>query len=312
MENQVQPPKEQNNRRLHTIYLTIIVLLAGLCIFLSMEYKNLRTIVSTKEIYIDQVVSEKNDVESDLKELRAQYDALETSDKTLSAELTAKKAYIDSLLIQAEKHKGDAYIIAKLKKETNTLREIMKGYVRTIDSLNTLNGKLIADKAELSGQLSDEKNKTAQVQDEKEKLKTRIDRAAMLSTLNVRAVGVKTSRGGKKDTETSKASKVDKIKVNFDISDNDLTPPGPKDLYIRIVTPDAQEMSESKDDSHQFSFAGTTSYFAAKKTIDYQNQPMSVLVNCHKAKDGELLPGKYIIEIYSEKTVIGQTTLVLE
>jgi hypothetical protein len=312
MENQVQPPQQKSNRGLHAIYLTIIVILGGLCIFLGLQYKDLKTIVSTKEYTIEQVVSQKDDVESDLKELRAQYDALETNDKALNDELQAKKKYIDSLLTQAEKHKGDAYIIAKLKKETTTLRAIMKGYVRTIDSLNTLNNQLVADKQQLSGQLSEEKNRTAQVIDEKEKLKNRIDKAAMLSTLNVRAVGTKSSRGGKKDTETSKASKVDKIKVTFDISDNDLTPPGNKDIYIRIITPDAQELSEAKDDGHQFTFGNTTAYFAGKKTIDYQNQPMSVLVNCPKAKDGELLPGKYMVEIYSEKTMIGQTTLVLE
>lgn len=312
MENQVQPQKEKSNGRLHAIYLTIIFLLAGLSIFLTFQVKELRTVVSTHEIRIEQVVQENSDVKSDLEDLREQYSQLETSDKALSEELQKKKDYIDSLLQQAEKHKGDAYVISKLKKETVTLRAIMKGYIRTIDSLNTLNGTLIAEKKAVQGQLDEQIGKTQQVQSEKEQLKGRIDRAAMLSTLNVKAVGVKTARGGKKDTETSKASKADKIKVTFDVADNDLTVPGNKDLYIRVITPDAQELSEAKDGDHQFTFGSTTSYFAAKKTIDFQNQPMSVLVNCHKPKDAELLPGKYIIEIYSEKTMIGTTTLVLE
>jgi hypothetical protein len=161
--------------------------------------------------------------------------------------------------------------------------------------------------------LGDEKTHSQQIQDEKDKLKGRIDRAAVLSTLNVKATGIKLSRGGKKDTETSKASKVDKIRVTFDVADNDLTIPGPKDIYIRIITPDAQELSESKDASHQFSFGGTTAYFAAKKTIDYSNQPMSVLVLCSKGKDTDTLgAGKYIIEIYSDNVMIGTTTLTLE
>ncbi|HTL81654.1 MAG TPA: hypothetical protein VL651_08110 [Bacteroidia bacterium] len=310
MEN--QPQKEKSNRRLHAVYLTIIFLLAGLCVFLSFQYKTLKTVIATHEVTIEQVIKEKDDVTTELTDLRTNYDQLKTNDAALNAEIDAKKKYIDSLLVIANAHKDDKYIIAKLKKETNTLREIMKGYVRTIDSLNTLNKQLIVDKQNVLTQLDDQKNKTDQVIQDKNKLQSRIDRAAMLSTLNVRAVGVKSSKGGKKDTETNKASKVDKIKVNFDIADNDLTIAGAHDLYIRVITPDAQEMSEALDANHQFTFGNTTAYFAAKKTIDYENQPMSVLVNCNKAKDATLQPGKYIIEIYSDQVMIGTCGLVLE
>ncbi|MDQ3108775.1 MAG: hypothetical protein M3R17_02680 [Bacteroidota bacterium] len=316
MDNQEIKPaaqKEQNNRRLHATYLIIIFLLAGLCGYLSLEYKELKTIVATHEISIVTINKEKDDVEGDLKELKEQYAMLETSDQELNAELQAKRAQIDSLLVLAEKHKGDAYYIAKLKKETSTLREIMKGYIVTIDSLNQLNGKLIAEKQEVLGQLSNEKTKTKQVEDEKDKLKTRIDRAAVLSTMNVKSTGIKQSRGGKKDTETNKASKVDKIRVTFDVADNDLTIAGPHPIYVRIITPDAQELTQERSPANQFSFGGTSSYFAAKKTIDYQNQPMTVLVLCPKAKEEDvLMPGKYIIELYSDQVMIGTTTLVLE
>jgi hypothetical protein len=313
METQAPVQKEQNNRKLHAVYLTIIILLAGLCGFMTLQYKNLKTIVSTKDIYVEQVVKAKEDVKGDLMELKDQYAQLQSNDATLNAELNAKRAEIDSLLIQAEKHKGDSYIISKLKKETNTLREIMKGYIVTIDSLNQLNGKLVADKQKVLGQLDEEKTHSQQIQDEKDKLNQRIDRAAVLSTLNVKSTGIKLSRGGKKDTETLKASKVDKIRVTFDIGDNDLTIPGAHDIYIRVITPDAQEMTQERSPANQFSFGGTSAYFAAKKTIDYQNQPMSVLVLVPKPKDSDqLAPGKYIIELYSDKVMIGTTTLTLE
>ena len=313
MDTPAQPQKEQNNRKLHAIYLTIIILMAIFSIFISFQYKELKTVVATKEIQVEQVIKDKDNVVDDLKELKDQYAQLETSDAALNSELTSKRALIDSLLIKAEKHKDDKYIIAKLKKETATLRTIMQGYVHTIDSLNQLNGKLTIEKQQALTALGDEKTHSQQIQDEKDKLKGRIDRAAVLSTLNVKATGIKISRGGKKDTETSKASKVDKIRVTFDVADNDLTIPGPKDIYIRIITPDAQEMTQSMDAAHQFSFGGTNSYYAAKKTIDYSNQPMSVLVLCSKAKDDDTLaPGKYIIEIYSDGVMIGTTAMTLE
>jgi hypothetical protein len=312
MENETIPQKEKSNRRLHAVYLTIIFLLFGFCAFLAYQYKQLKVVFATHEIRVEQVVNERNDIQSDLMELKDEFAALQTNDAELNKELEDKRNYIDSLLQEAQKHKNDATIISKLRKETKTLRLIMQGYVRTIDSLGQLNNQLIAEKGQLSNQLDEQRNVTKTVEGERENLKKRIDKAALLSSFNVRAVGIKSSRGGKKDSETSKASKVDKIRVTFDLSDNDLTIPGSKQIYVRIIAPDAQEMSEAKDDEHQFTFSGTTSYFAARKTIDYQNQPMSVLINCNKQKDAELLPGKYLIEIYSDQVVIGQTTLVLE
>lgn len=306
-------PQEQNNRKLHAIYLTIIILLAGLCGYLSMQYKELKTVVATHDIKIEQIVKQKDDVSGDLKELKDQFAQLQTTDASMNAELMQKRAQIDSLIVLAEKHKGDAYIIGKLKKETSTLREIMKGYIVTIDSLNQLNGKLIAEKQEVLGQLDNEKNHSKQVENEKDKLNQRIDRAAVLSTLNMKVVGINQTRGGKKDSETKKASKVDKIRVTFDVADNDLTIAGNHDIYVRIITPDAQELTQERNPAHQFSFGNTSSYFAAKKTIDYQNQPMSVLILCGKAKEEDTFtPGKYIIEVYSDKVMIGTTNLVLE
>lgn len=93
----------------------------------------------------------------------------------------------------------------------------------------------------------------------------RIDRAAVLSTLNIKSTGIKLSRGGKKDTETLKASKVDKIRVTFDVGDNDLTIAGLHPIYIRIITPDARELTQERSPANQFSFGGTSAYFAAKK-----------------------------------------------
>lgn len=306
--------EKSSSKKLHAIYLTIIFLLGGLCIWLVTEVRGLKIVVSEHTTTINQVIQERDDVKSDLEDLKAQYEALETTDAALTAELEAKKAYIDSLLVEADKHKGDAAIIAKLKKETQTLRRIMQGYIVTIDSLNTLNNTLRAEKQEVLTQLEGEKEKVSNVTKEKEGLQGRIDLAAQLSTLNIRATGVNVSRGGKKETETNKASKADKIKVSFDIADNDLTKAGGHIVYIRVMTPDGRELTKAEDPDHQFSWGGgNVGYYASKKTIDYQNQPMSVLMYCDKSNpDNEFLPGTYRIEIVCDKAIIGETSFTLQ
>lgn len=305
--------QDSGKRKLHAIYLVIIFLLGGLCIFLSFQYRELKVIVAERDITINQVINEREDVKSDLEDLKAQYAELQTTDAALNAELNAKRAYIDSLLVEAEKHKGDKFIIAKLKKETQTLREIMKGYIVTIDSLNTLNNTLRAEKQQVLSELDNEKSKVQNITGEKEALQGRIDKAALLSTLNVKATGVNKSRNGKKESETTKASKTDRIKVGFDVADNDLTKAGAHVIYIRIMTPDGKELTKSEDPDHQFTWGTNRGFFAGKRTIDYQNQPMSVIVYCDKAhEEDEFLPGLYRIEICCDNAIIGETTLTLQ
>lgn len=305
--------EQQSNRKLHGIYLTIILLLGAACIYLVTQVREMKVLISENTTTITQVIQEREDVKSDLEDLKAQYEALETTDAALSAELTAKKAYIDSLLVEADKHKGDAAIIAKLKKETQTLRRIMQGYIVTIDSLNTLNNTLRAEKQEVLTQLDQEKERANTITREKEGLQGRIDQAALLTTLNVRATGVNVSRGGKKESETNKASKSDKLKVAFDIADNDLTKTGAHTIYLRVMTPDGKELTKSEDPDHQFTWGANRGFFAAKKTIDYQNQPMSVLMYCEKPNpDNEFLPGTYRVEIVCDNAIIGQTSFVLQ
>ena len=72
----------------------------------------------------------------------ASYDTLKTDNNQLTTEMEAQKAQIEQLLTQV---KNGNYSLSKAKKEAETLRRIMKGYVATIDSLNQANQLLTAE-----------------------------------------------------------------------------------------------------------------------------------------------------------------------
>lgn len=303
----------KSNKKLHGIYLTVIVLLLGLCAVLFWQYSEQKSLASKTTIQVVQEMKQKEDVKKELQDLQEEYAQLQTNDAELSKKLDEQRAHINELIEQAEKHKGDASIIAQLRRETETLRKIMKGYIKQIDSLATLNNDLRVAKEGVEKDLGLEKEKGASLQKDKEGLQNRIDRASLLTTLNIKATGVNFSRGGKKENETKKASKSEKIRVTFDVAENKLTKPGPKEVYVRVITPDGRELTRAADNDHLFEFDGAKGFYAAKRSIDYNNAPLSVAVYCPTAKDGdEFIPGKYIIEITADKATIGKTELVLE
>jgi hypothetical protein len=265
---------------------------------------------SNEVVIKEQVIVERENVKEDLLQLQQDYSNLQTNDLTLKAEIEAKKAEIDQLILDAEKHKGDAYVISKLKKETETLRQIMRGYVRTIDSLGTLNKTLVVEKNNVLKELDNEKGKTTNLSKEKEDLQATVQRGSILSCFNVVAKGVKFKSGGKKEVETTKASRSEKIKVSFSLGENKIAKAGEKTVYVRIVTPDGKEMAKSYDDNYRFTFNKSSGFFAGKQALNYANAEISGVTYCEG--QGPLVAGNYIIEVSCDGAVIGSTTLRLD
>ncbi|MBL7932488.1 MAG: hypothetical protein JNL60_11325 [Bacteroidia bacterium] len=302
--------KENPRRRGVVILWSIIVLLLasnGVTIWL---WKTGKNEIIKERIVKEQIIVERDNVQADLVTLKSDYEHLQVKDAAMQKEIDEKKARIDELIKEAKKHKGDAYVIAQLRKETETLRVIMKGFVRTIDSLNTLNINLATEKKKVLKQLDVEKEKQNVLIKEKDELKTTIAKGSVLSCFNVIAKAVSYKRGGKKESETTKAKKAEKIKVSFTLGENKIAKAGEKTVYIRIMTPDGKEMAKSYDDNYRFTFNKSSGYFAGKETLNYANVEITGVTYC-EGQD-EFVPGKYVVEVACDGVVIGSSSLKLD
>lgn len=306
----METQKQEENKKKSGLLWALIVLLAISNAVVFWMYWQEKNKVASEIVIKEQVVVERDNVKADLLQLQKDFDNLQTNDKALQAEIEAKKAEIAQLLQDAEKHKGDAYIISKLRKETETLRQIMRGYVRTIDSLGTLNKTLIVEKDNVLKELDTEKGKITTLNKEKDELKATIQKGSILSCFNIIAKGVRYRNGGKKELETSKASRAEKIKVTFTLGENKIAKSGEKTVFVRIITPDGKEMAKSYDDNYRFTFEKSNGYFAGKQAINYANIEVSGVTYCEG--QGEMVPGNYIIELTCEGAIIGNTSLRLD
>jgi len=301
--------KEKSSKKRGLLFWIIIGLMTtnGITIWLLVNEKSkvVNTITISEKIRV-----EKNTVEVDLVNLQKDYQNLQTNDAAMQLDIDAKRARIEVLIKEAAKHKGDATIISKLKIEMQTLRSIMQSYVRTIDSLNTLNQTLVAEKKTVLKQLGSEKEKQSVLIKEKDELKSTIAKGSILSCFNISAKAVLYKRGGKKESETNKARKTEKIKVSFSLGENKIAKAGEKTIYVRIMTPDGKELAKSYDDNCRFNFNQSSGYFAGKETLNYANAELIGVTYCEG--QGEYVPGNYIIEITCDGVVIGNTSLKLD
>jgi hypothetical protein len=94
------------------------------------------------------------DLKKDFRNMLDNYDKLIEMDATKADSLNKQKDRINDLLKKVESGKLSYRELMKVRKENETLRGIMRSYVRTIDSLNTLNIKIGTELVETYAKLS--------------------------------------------------------------------------------------------------------------------------------------------------------------
>ncbi len=312
MSEPVHTPTEKEKKKGGAFYIVLVFLL--LCTNIGMGWLWWKDKGSLKIITIEKesVSKDAEIVKQELIALGAQYENLKVNNREMQAEIDSKKEEIARLQGELEKNKDNIWIIAKLKKETETLRKIMQHFVVEIDSLNTLNKNIIADREKVRGELKSEKEKNSTLTKEKESLQETVNIASMLKTVGLSAAGIAEKRGGKKESETKKAKRTDKIKITFTLAENLVAKQGERTIYARIISPDGKEITQSDDSTHIFKFGRSRGYWATKKAVNYANENTEVTMYAH-AKAGEVFNhGKYIIEVNTDGATIGNTTLELE
>ncbi|MGB0882461.1 MAG: hypothetical protein ACPGSO_05870 [Vicingaceae bacterium] len=292
--------------QVNKILIVLIILLLGFCGFLIWQNLTLQQNLEANNIELSDVSSDRDQVKGELEDMLAQYEEMEANNEDLSEELAAEKAKIEELLKQA---KGKNWTIHKLRKETETLRTIMKGYVVQIDSLNQINGRLRNENEVVKTELSSERNKSKDLSEKNDDLKDIVTVASYLKTTGIKAYGVKI-RSNNTGKENDRAKKIGKIRTEFTILKNDITIPGKKWIYVRILTPDGKVLSEKTDDSNKFDFNGVRGLYSSKKQINYNNKQQTLSIDWVKTSDFPI--GEYNVEVYSDGVDIGKTKFSLK
>jgi lambda repressor-like predicted transcriptional regulator len=292
-------------------YLIIIAILALLCVVLGvLQFTNTKEITEKSET-VNNLELEQLQLKNDLQEMLIQYDTINVQNDRLNAEILGQQEQIKEMLKQIEKHKDDAYIIAKLKKETATLREIMKGYLVTIDSLNTMNRDLIKDNQFLATELSQSKSRTVELESTKRNLENIVATGSILQADGMTSVGLRVRNSGNQ-TEVTRANKTELIRTCTKIAENRISPAGKKTLYLRIISPDGVVLDSDDGEEGRFDFNGVSGKYSVKRVIDYNNQAQEVCIFYTVGQTGLSATGKYIVEMYESGTLIGKTDIDLK
>ena len=150
----VEQPKKKS-APIAMIFTTVI--LAAALIFLVVMYFDQKNKMVDMETVLTQ---EKDSLANELRLMVHGYDTLKTDNDTIMANLQKEKKRIVQLLsINA----SNIQLIRKYKNEIGTMREIMKGYIVQIDSLNTMNKQLVAENTDIRQQMTEVQNNNVEL-----------------------------------------------------------------------------------------------------------------------------------------------------
>ena len=279
--------------------------LVGTLVWMSSLKSNLKNLEAEKEL-------QRADFQAEVDSLMKVHNELKDSYGELSNELAEKDSIIQADAQEIKKLLDSQWEYNRIKKKVTELQAISQKYVRQMDSLYTVNRELVAENERIREEFRAEQRENSNLIRQKEELSSKVNQAATMKIHGLSANAVR-FKGGKSETETDKASRAERIRVDFDLAQNDLVEPGSKVFYIRIADPTKAIISKGKGDEYSFQSNGETLQYTEKIRVNYDNKETAVRAYYNKPSDIQLMSGYYFIDVYEQNgKLIGQTSLDLK
>ena len=286
---------KQNDRAYKVIIILLLVILVGLgYLYIVQQQKTEQKIAE-----LNQVSNEKEALTFQYQSLLDDYEGLETTNDSISAQLSTEKERIKELMSALRSTKvQNRYEIDKYKKELKTLRDIMKGFIHQIDSLNTLNIQLTEENVQIKKQYKTAKDENRELTENIEEASDKVAKASV-----IKAIGVNMESYNHKGKLTNRARKAKRFAVNFSLDENVIAPQGMKNVYVRITDPKEHILIEHN--TPVFSYEGEEIAYSAVRQIEYNGTITPATVYFEVSEEGILEEGEYTVDIFCDGRMIG-------
>jgi len=280
--------------------LGLLVVILAIAVYLLLDTRKNLTLVSEDLAEKTEFFRlEKDSLEGELRNIYFRYDTLETNNLELQVEMKQQQEKIDKLIaIQAD----DAYKIKMYRREMETLRSVLRSYIVQIDSLNLMNQELLAENKQLKNTERRLATEKAQLEQDKVQLEEIKDLASTLQASQINLVLL-----NKRDKETNRIRTTVKVRIDFVLRANQVTPAGEKHITLRIIRPD--QVVLGSPELEMLEYAGEQIPVSASRVVNYENEDLPV--SLFWTNDGEIVPGEHKVELHAEGKLIGSASFVL-
>ena len=303
---------DSENRKKSNQPIWLYALLGLLAIGLIVSLVSRSSLKSDKEALEAEKEMQRLDFQAEVDSLMKVHNELKESYGELSLELAEKDSIIQADAVEIKKLLDSQWDYNRIKKKLANLQTISQRYVRQMDSLYTVNRELVAENERIREEFQAERRQNTNLTRQKEELTNKVNQAATMKISNYRAKAVR-FKGSGKESDTDRASRAERIRIDFTVAANELIEPGTKLFYVRIADPKRAIISKGTGDEYSFKSNGETLQFTEKVRVNYDGTETAVRAYYVKPDAYELMPGTYFIDVYEQGgKLIGQTTVDLK
>ena len=219
----------------------------------------------------------------------------------VEAELESKKIQIARLI--ASGAGGNSSSLLKAKGELENLKKQLTSYQLQVDNLTVTNQEFKQMNADLQKEAENATYNSEQIQKEAADFQAKVKSNVFFQVSELKVTPQRTKKGQK--VPTSKASKVENLKITFDLIANELIAKGSKEIVLRILGTNDEVLTNENDvltDSDQlitykyeFSFNGDNE----NVNYTYKQKPL-------------FKKGVHVVEVVQNGKVLTRGSFILE
>ncbi len=228
-------------------------------------------------------------------------------------EIAIKVAQIRKMLSQGNITKAQ---LEEAKSEMSKLRAKIASATHMIDSLSKenmdlkiANSTLTDENSTVKEEVETQKSINSSLTDQNKKLGEKVKVASRLKANKIKAEGIMIK--GNKEKEKSRLSKIDRVKVQFNIDKNEIADAGQKLVYLRLIGPNGSTVANQNAGSGTFDVAGESILYTSKATVNFNNIEGTFVVIYFDKIPG-MSTGNYRALLYCDEWMIGEGSLKLK
>ena len=311
MENQSNQPSKKNSNVIYFLIVVVLALLAtDVYLYLQKNKSDTRIVTET---------GEKNRLQSELDSLHEQLISANAGKAKLNADMQAKNDSLESTIKGLQQKLSKGKLTQKelndAREQINQLKYSVTSYEAQIADLKKKNQDLATERdtlkthlATTNNHLADEVKKDTDLTRQNAEKDARIKVASAIKAATVNVVAYKV-RGSGKEVDTKRSSVAKKIKINFNIATNDIATKGMHDIYIRVVDPTGNLITES--DSGNFNADGQDLQYTYKSSIEFKNDN-TVPYTIDWVNPVAFQKGTYTVLLYADGYTMGKSSFELK
>jgi len=191
------------------------------------------------------------------------------------------------------------------------LQNLVNDLTAQIKDLQDKNQILITRNDSLGQSLASQMTTNQQLTSTNQTLSQKVSIASLLKPTAFTATGVYGKSSGK-EVETDKVKKTEKIKICFNLPENQVADPGEKTFMVRIISPEGTTMAIQSSGSGTFQMAETAEerQFTTSTQVNYDQQAKNVCT--YWQQTAPYTKGNYSAELYQDGYMIGTTKFELK